>query len=102
MQLHATLGASVLACTAGDGHNGITRVVKGTLDSNLSILEPQRPETLPALPGDYSNTVALIGANLCFVGRVKNRVGKRQQIADRVAFGTEIERGIGVRVLDQL
>src|SRR5882762_5890976 len=99
MQLHAALGTDVLACTTGDRHHGITGVIKRTLDRDLSVLEPQGPEALPALAGDHADAVTLIGTQLRLVGRVIYGVGKRQQITDGITFDAEIERGIRVRVI---
>src|SRR6476619_4615610 len=70
-QQHIALSVRESSCAAGDSKDRVTRVVEGTLDSNLPGSQRKRPEALPraALPllaWDSTHTHTLVAAEAIY------------------------------------
>jgi hypothetical protein len=97
---HAALGAR-LAGAAGDRGQRITLIHERSLDGDLAIaLQHHGPVAFPALADSDAHAITLIAADLRLVGRVEDAVGKYQQVADGIAFGSKIHRGLAHRPFD--
>src|SRR6185503_12552940 len=91
MKGHLAPRALIFSGSAGNCYNGILPVIEGSGDRDLSVLQEQRPETLPGLAGDSADAPAIVGSDLVLVFGIVNVISKRQNITGTVAFSSGVE-----------
>src|SRR3954451_4137055 len=84
-QFHLATRILVFAGAAGDRQlRWFATVVERPLHGHLPTGEGDRPDALPGLAHGGANALAVVGAFIRLVGRVVDRIGESEHVADRV------------------